>query len=71
MAVVAVAVEATVAGSGFAGVALPDAPVSLGAPAELEDPDELDADEGAGVGGLDVGWVTEFPFASASGSTYC
>jgi len=64
-------VAVTVAGSGFAGVTLLDTPVSLGAPPELGDPDELDADEGAEVGGVDVGWVAEFPFTPASGSTYC
>lgn len=75
MAVVAVAV--TVAGSELDDVALLedpallDGPVSLGAPDELEDPDELDTEEAAEVWCWVAGWVDVFPFAPASGSTYC
>jgi hypothetical protein len=70
-AVVAVAV--TVAGSELVDAVLLDGsgllelPELLGA---LEEPDELDADEG-GVAGCEGRLVVELPFVPDSGSTYC
>jgi hypothetical protein len=70
-AVVAVAV--TVAGSELVDAVLLDGPGLLDVPKlldALEEPDELDADEG-GVAGCDGRLVVELPFVPDSGSTYC